>query len=142
VTIDDQNALKTVMRQTRADIPHIFDERIPLDRQRAVEVHVMGTVAVGNRWRQYRLVSDARHGALTDSRAQHDICVYGQVRTMILIGRHGQHRHLARLGGVTDLIPDHLSETVFCHIINSQSISKKARKLTHPLGECDVWQHA
>ena len=79
MAVDHQNAFEAVVGQAAADILHIPDEGVPADGEGAVEIHVVGAVAMGHGRNQEGLGGNAGHGPLADLRAEPDVHVHRQV---------------------------------------------------------------
>ena len=115
MAVDHQDAFEAVVGQAAAHILHIADEGVPADGEGAVEIHVVRAVAVGHGRNQQGLRGNTGHGPLADLGAEPDVHIHRQVRPVVLVGGHRQHRHPILSGGLPNLVPDHFGEAVLFH---------------------------
>ena len=90
VTVDDQNPLESVVSEAATDISDVFDEGVPTDSECPVEIHVVWTIAVRDRRREYRFRWDTCYGAFTDACAQDDIRINREVGSVVFVRCNGE----------------------------------------------------
>ena len=89
--IDKEDASESVVGEAAADVFHVADERIPAYRQRAVIVHVVRTVPVGNSGNQNCIGGATGDSTFTDLRCQHDVSIHREVGSVVLESRDRKH---------------------------------------------------
>jgi hypothetical protein len=73
----------------------------------------MRTITVRDRRRKHCLRWDARYGAFTDTRAEDNIRINGEMGTVVFIRRNGENGDTILFGSLFGFVPDHFSEAIF-----------------------------
>ena len=80
-------------KQAPADVDEVVDERLPADRDRAREVHVVGRVAVRHRREKKRPPRSRRYRPVGQRLGDHDVGVDRQVVAVVLERRDRDDEH-------------------------------------------------
>jgi hypothetical protein len=93
VPVEVQDAPESVPGERGAHIDEVARERVPADRDRAGEVHVVRRVAVRDGREEHDVVGSGLGGAAADLRSDPEIGVDRHVRSVILERRDGDETH-------------------------------------------------
>ena len=98
--------------EASADVEQAVDERLPVDRDRPGEVHVVRRVAVGHGRQQERPAGALLHGQIGQRLGDDDVRVDGQVVAVVLERGDRNHAHGVALRPLGHLRPGQLRVAV------------------------------
>ena len=105
VPVEEEHAPEAVASERAADVLAVARERVPADRDRSREVHVMGGVAVGDNRQEHDLVRCRLGCAPAYLPGDSDVRVDREMGPVILQGRDRDEANALLTGRETDLGP-------------------------------------
>ena len=112
MAVQQDDLLKSVIRQRPSDIEHLFDERRVICVNRSRKIHHMSGVAIRNVRQDKDLVGKLPSGPMCDSARTDQINIQRQVVTVLLNGTTRKDANLPKIDRIVYLGPGQFLITI------------------------------